>query len=126
MATHAHVRRIALTLPGREEASGRFAFSVLVKGKPPAGDADDPTQTERAATSGVVGGCHRSVARRAVSTQPLRGAGLTVLAVAERTNYPRGAKHRAVRSQQKLTLGCGNRLSLTGRLIGALAKIRAG
>jgi hypothetical protein len=34
MATQADVRRIALALPDTEEASGRFAFSVLNKGKP--------------------------------------------------------------------------------------------
>jgi hypothetical protein len=28
-----------------------------------------------------------------------------VLAVAERTDHPRGVKHRAVRSQQKLAFG---------------------
>jgi hypothetical protein len=33
MATQADVRRIALSLPDTEEAEGRFAFSVLVKGK---------------------------------------------------------------------------------------------
>ena len=34
MATQADVRRIALALPDTEEASDRFAFSVLNKGKP--------------------------------------------------------------------------------------------
>jgi hypothetical protein len=34
MATQADVRRIALSLPEVEEAEGRFAFSVLNKGKP--------------------------------------------------------------------------------------------
>ena len=34
MATQADVRRIALSLPATEEAQGRFAFSVLNKGKP--------------------------------------------------------------------------------------------
>ena len=34
MATQADVRRIALSLPDTEEAGGRFAFSVMVKGKP--------------------------------------------------------------------------------------------
>ena len=34
MATQADVRRIALSLPGAEEAPDRFAFSVLNKGKP--------------------------------------------------------------------------------------------
>ena len=34
MATQADVRRIALSLPAVEEASDRFAFSVLNKGKP--------------------------------------------------------------------------------------------
>ena len=34
MATQADVRRIALSLPGSEEAEGRFAFSVRNKGKP--------------------------------------------------------------------------------------------
>jgi len=33
MATQADVRRIALALPGTEEAEGRFAFSVRVKDK---------------------------------------------------------------------------------------------
>jgi hypothetical protein len=33
MATQADVRRIALSLPGTEEAEDRFAFSVLNKGK---------------------------------------------------------------------------------------------
>lgn len=33
MATQADVRRIALALPGVEEAAGRFAFSVPNKGK---------------------------------------------------------------------------------------------
>jgi len=33
MATHADVRRIALSLPGTVEAEGKFAFSVLDKGK---------------------------------------------------------------------------------------------
>jgi len=33
MATPADVRRIALALPGTEEAADRFAFSVLNKGK---------------------------------------------------------------------------------------------
>ena len=33
MATQADVRRIALSLPGAEEESGRFAFGVQVKGK---------------------------------------------------------------------------------------------
>ena len=33
MATQADVRRIALSLPGAEEAGDRFAFSVLNKGK---------------------------------------------------------------------------------------------
>ena len=33
MATQADVRRIALSLPGTEEAAGRFAFSVRNKGK---------------------------------------------------------------------------------------------
>ncbi len=33
MATPSDVRRIALTLPGTEEAKGRFAFSVPNKGK---------------------------------------------------------------------------------------------
>jgi hypothetical protein len=33
MATHADVRRIAMALPGTEEESGRFAFSVPHKGK---------------------------------------------------------------------------------------------
>lgn len=33
MATQADVRRIAMTLPGTEEETGRFAFSVPVKGK---------------------------------------------------------------------------------------------
>jgi hypothetical protein len=33
MATQADVRRIALSLPETEEAKGRFAFSVLNKGK---------------------------------------------------------------------------------------------
>ena len=33
MATQADVRRIAMALPGTEEAEGRFAFSVLNKGK---------------------------------------------------------------------------------------------
>ena len=33
MATQADVRRIALALPGVEEARARFAFSVLNKGK---------------------------------------------------------------------------------------------
>lgn len=34
MSTQADVRRIALSLPGTEEAEGRFAFSVRNKGKP--------------------------------------------------------------------------------------------
>lgn len=34
MATQADVRRIALSLPGSEESSGHFAFSVRTKGKP--------------------------------------------------------------------------------------------
>jgi len=34
MATQADVRRIALSLPGTEEARDRFAFSVRNKGKP--------------------------------------------------------------------------------------------
>jgi len=34
VATQADVRRIALALPETEEAEGRFAFSVRVKGKP--------------------------------------------------------------------------------------------
>ena len=34
MATQADVRRIALKLPDTEESDGRFAFSVLNKGKP--------------------------------------------------------------------------------------------
>jgi len=34
MATQGDVRRIALALPGAIEATDRFAFSVLVKGKP--------------------------------------------------------------------------------------------
>jgi hypothetical protein len=33
MATRAHVRRIALALPGTVEAADRFAFEVLNKGK---------------------------------------------------------------------------------------------
>lgn len=33
MATHSDVRRIALALPGAEEAPDRFAFSVRVKDK---------------------------------------------------------------------------------------------
>lgn len=33
MATQADVRKIALSLPGAEETPGRFAFSVLNKGK---------------------------------------------------------------------------------------------
>lgn len=33
MATQADVRRIALSLPGTQESSGRFAFSVLNKDK---------------------------------------------------------------------------------------------
>lgn len=33
MATQADVRKIALTLPGTVEETGRFAFSVEVKGK---------------------------------------------------------------------------------------------
>jgi len=33
MATHADVRRIALSLPETVEARGKFAFSVLHKGK---------------------------------------------------------------------------------------------
>jgi hypothetical protein len=33
MATKADVRRIALSLPGTEQAKGRFAFEVPVKGK---------------------------------------------------------------------------------------------
>ena len=33
MANQADVRRIAMLLPGTVEESGRFAFSVLVKGK---------------------------------------------------------------------------------------------
>ena len=33
MATQADVRRIAMALPETEEAEGRFAFSVRVKGK---------------------------------------------------------------------------------------------
>jgi hypothetical protein len=33
MATQADVRRIALALPGAEEAADRFAFSVMNKGK---------------------------------------------------------------------------------------------
>jgi hypothetical protein len=33
MATHADVRRIALSLPGTEESKTDFAFSVLNKGK---------------------------------------------------------------------------------------------
>jgi hypothetical protein len=33
MATQADVRRIALSMPGTEEASDRFAFSVETKGK---------------------------------------------------------------------------------------------
>ena len=33
MATQANVRRIALSLPGVEEAADRFAFSVANKGK---------------------------------------------------------------------------------------------
>ncbi len=33
MATQADVRRIAMALPDVEEVDGRFAFSVLVKGK---------------------------------------------------------------------------------------------
>jgi len=33
MATHADVRRIALSLPAAEQARGRFAFSVPNKGK---------------------------------------------------------------------------------------------
>jgi len=34
MATQADVRRIALSLPGTEEAPNHFAFSLLHKGKP--------------------------------------------------------------------------------------------
>jgi hypothetical protein len=34
MATHADVRRIALSLPAAEPRRGRFAFSVRTKGKP--------------------------------------------------------------------------------------------
>jgi hypothetical protein len=34
MATQADVRRIALSLPGAEQARGRFAYSVRNKGKP--------------------------------------------------------------------------------------------
>ena len=34
MATQADVRRIALSYPETEEADGRFAFSVINKGKP--------------------------------------------------------------------------------------------
>lgn len=34
MTTQADVRRIAMSLPGTLEESGRFAFSVSVKGKP--------------------------------------------------------------------------------------------
>ena len=34
MSTQADVRRIALALPGAEQAPDRFAFSVRVKGKP--------------------------------------------------------------------------------------------
>ena len=34
MATQAHVRRVALALPGASESTTDFAFSVLVKGKP--------------------------------------------------------------------------------------------
>jgi hypothetical protein len=34
MASQADVRRIALSLPGTEEAPGHFAFSVRNKGKP--------------------------------------------------------------------------------------------
>ncbi len=34
MATQADVRRIAMSLPGTEEETGRFAFAVPVKGKP--------------------------------------------------------------------------------------------
>src|SRR6266542_1880556 len=34
MASQADVRRIALSLPGAEEAPDRFAFSVRIKGKP--------------------------------------------------------------------------------------------
>ncbi len=33
MATQADVRRIAMALPGTKEVEGRFAFSVLNKGK---------------------------------------------------------------------------------------------
>src|SRR5258708_27837200 len=33
MARQADARRIALSLPGRREATGRFAFEVLNKGK---------------------------------------------------------------------------------------------
>lgn len=33
MATQTDVRRIAMALPGTEEETGRFAFSVLAKGK---------------------------------------------------------------------------------------------
>jgi hypothetical protein len=33
MATQADVRRIAMTLPGTEEETGRFAFSVPIRGK---------------------------------------------------------------------------------------------
>ena len=33
MATQAHVRRIALSLPGAQEGTGRFAFYVMDKGK---------------------------------------------------------------------------------------------
>jgi hypothetical protein len=34
MATQADVRRIALSLPGTEEAPDHFAFSIRIKGKP--------------------------------------------------------------------------------------------
>jgi hypothetical protein len=33
MATHADVRRIALSLPAAEQVRGRFAFSVRARGK---------------------------------------------------------------------------------------------
>jgi len=45
-----------------------------------------------------------SVAPRAVSTQHSCGAGLTMLAVDERTDQSRGVKQQVVRSQQKLAL----------------------
>lgn len=34
MANQAHVRKIALELPGTEERAGRFAFAVIVRDKP--------------------------------------------------------------------------------------------